>query len=44
MQPLCHLFAIVRDRGKLAPLPILTTAGEKLTMLPEGGLSIRFQS
>lgn len=40
MQPLCHLFAVVRDRGELPPLPIVTTAGEKLTMLPKGGFTL----
>jgi hypothetical protein len=40
MQPFCHLFAIVRDRRELPPLPIVTTAGEKLMMLPKGGFTL----
>jgi len=40
MHPLCHLFAIVRDRGDLPPLPIVTTAGEELTLLPGGGFAL----
>ncbi len=40
MQPLCHLFAIVRERGEVAALPIVTTAREELTLLPGGGFAL----
>jgi HNH endonuclease len=34
---LSHFFGIVRERGELPPQPIVTTAGERLALQPDGG-------
>lgn len=39
LQPLCLMFDIARQRGSVtAPLPVVTSAGEHLTLGPRGQL------
>ena len=40
MNPLCLFFGIVRERGAPPPQAFETTAGERLVVRPDGGLSL----
>jgi HNH endonuclease len=40
MHALCLIFGVVRERGETQPLKTVTTAGEKLTIQPDGSLKL----
>lgn len=40
MHALCAIFGVVRERGETPPLKVVTTAGEKLTIQPDGRLRL----